>query len=176
MNRMYVLAYVDDIIITRNSSSTISTFVSQLYSKFSLKDMGDLHYFLGAEVACLSDGFHHLCQRKYILDLLDRCHMLNAKCVYTLMVSSSFLTKTMGTQMANPSEYCSIVGTLQYMVLTRPDIAHAMNRICHFMHAPTDDHCMALKRILQYLCNTVDYGLVITPSERLSLVGYADAN
>lgn len=44
------------------------------------------------------------------------------------------------------------------------------------MHAPIDIHFVALKRILRYLCGTVDYGLLIQHSNRLSLVGYVDAN
>ncbi|KAG8476579.1 hypothetical protein CXB51_033494 [Gossypium anomalum] len=146
--RMYVLVYVDDIIIIGDSSSEIDTFVHRLHSEFSLKYLGPLHYFLGIEVHRSSVGELHLCQKKYILDLLDQCRMIQAKGVPTPM----------------------------YVVLTRPDIAYAVNRICQFMHAPTDVHLVALKLILRYLRATVDYGLLIRPSTRLSLVGYADAN
>lgn len=62
---VFVLVYVDDIIITGDSSVDIDAFVQQLHSAFSLKDMGALHYFLGVKVTRTTNGLH-LCQRKYI--------------------------------------------------------------------------------------------------------------
>ncbi|KAG8499662.1 hypothetical protein CXB51_006097 [Gossypium anomalum] len=173
---LYVLVYVDDIIITGNESGSIDDFVQQLHSKFSLKDMGDLHYFLGVEVTRMPTGSLHLCQRKYISDILDRSGLANAKSVNTPMVSSSILSKSDGDFLSDPTDYRSLAGALQYVVLTRPDIAYAVNRVCQFMHAPTTEHLTALKRILRYLRGTIDYGLIFRPSDRLSLVGYADAN
>ncbi|KAG8492104.1 hypothetical protein CXB51_015700 [Gossypium anomalum] len=173
---LYILVYVDDIVITGSSADEIDCFVQQLHNKFALKDMGNLHYFLGIEVSRSSSGTLHLCQQKYIHELLDRSSMANAKSVHTPMVSSSLLLKDEGERLSDPTEYRSLAGALQYIVLTRPDIAYAVNRICQFMHAPTKIHMMALKRILRYLRGTLSHGLVIRSSDRLSLVGYADAN
>ncbi|KAE8669454.1 WAT1-related protein [Hibiscus syriacus] len=65
---------------------------------------------------------------------------------------------------------------LQYVVITRPDIAFAVNRVCQFMQSPCDIHLQAVKRILRYLQATVDFGLRFLASSRLSLTGFADAN
>lgn len=92
------------------------------------------------------------------------------------MVSSSLLSKDEGEYLADPTEYRSIVGALQYIILTRPDIAYVVNRVCQFMHAPTNLHMVALKRILRYLRGPLSHGLFFQLSEWLSLVGYADAN
>ncbi|KAG8475942.1 hypothetical protein CXB51_032958 [Gossypium anomalum] len=173
---LYVLVYVDDIVITGSSPEEINCFVQQLHNKFALKDMGELYYFLGIEVSRCSSGSIHLCQKKYIRDLLERSSLSNAKSVHTPMVSSSMLSKDEGEHLVDPTEYRSIAGALQYIVLTRPDIAYAVNRVCQFMHAPTNLHMVALKRILRYLRGTLSHGLVFHRSERLSLVGYADAN
>ncbi|KAG8490495.1 hypothetical protein CXB51_013610 [Gossypium anomalum] len=173
---LYVLVYVDDIVITGNSSEEISCFVQKLHNKFTLKDMGELHYFLGIEVSRSSSGSLHLSQRKYIRELLARSSMSNAKGVHTPMVSSSMLSKNEGEPLADPTEYRSLAGALQYVVLTRPDIAYAVNRVCQFMHALTTSHMVALKQILRYLCGTLSHGLVFRRSDRLFLVGYADAN
>ncbi|KAG8489058.1 hypothetical protein CXB51_017051 [Gossypium anomalum] len=175
-NTLYVLVYVDDIVITGSSSDEIDCFVRQLHNKFALKDLGDLQYFLGLKVTRSSSGTLHLCQRKYIRELLARSSMSTAKSVHTPMVSSSMLSKGEGDYLADPTEYRSLAGALQYIVLTRPDIAYAVNRVCQFMHAPTNLHLVALKRILRYLRGTLSYGLLFRRSERLSLVGYADAN
>ncbi|KAG8478469.1 hypothetical protein CXB51_028351 [Gossypium anomalum] len=173
---LYVLVYVDDIIITGSVSSVIAKFVDQLNTAFALKDMGDLHYFLGIEVTRSSTGCLHLCQKKYIWDLLARSSLSNAKPVHTPMICSSRLSKSDGDLLSDPTEYRSLAGALQYVVLTRLDIAYAVNRICQFMHTPSTIHMVALKRILRYLSGTLDYGIVFRPSSRLSLVGYADAN
>lgn len=150
--------YIDDIIIIRSATQEIDTLVKQLHSEFSLKDI----YFLGVEVTHLSNVGLHLCQLKYVFDLLDRCNMENAKPVHTPMVSSSLLSKTMSSPIDDPSEYCILAGTLQYVMLTRLDIAYAVNRICQFMHAPTDVHFVAIKRNLRYLCTTIDHGLLLS--------------
>ncbi|KAG8478357.1 hypothetical protein CXB51_028109 [Gossypium anomalum] len=173
---LYILVYVDDIIITGNDSAVIARFVDQLNAEFALKDIGDLHYFLGLEVTRSSTGCLHLCQKKYVRDLLVRSSLSNAKPVHTPMISSPRLSKNDGDLLSDPTEYRSLVGALQYVVLTRPDIPYAINRICQFMHSPTTLYMVALKCILRYLCGTLDYGIVFRPSSRLALVGYADAN
>ncbi|KAG8483213.1 hypothetical protein CXB51_022114 [Gossypium anomalum] len=173
---IYVLVYVDDIIVTRSATDSINSFVQLLHSEFSLKDMGDLNYFLGIDVTRFATGSLHLCQHKYIQDLLDKSSLTNVNSVYTPMVSSSTLSKDEGECLIDLTEYRSLAGALQYIVLTRPDIVYAINCACQFMHAPTSVHMVALKRILLYLHETLDYGLVFCPSDRLSLVGYANAN
>ncbi|KAG8474391.1 hypothetical protein CXB51_033766 [Gossypium anomalum] len=105
---LYVLVYVDDIIITGNELGSIDDFVQQLHSKFSLKDMGDLHYFLGVEVTRMPTRSLHLCQRKYIRDVLDRSGLANAKSVNTPMISSSILSKNDGDFLSDPTDYRSL--------------------------------------------------------------------
>ncbi|XP_040967091.1 uncharacterized mitochondrial protein AtMg00810-like [Gossypium hirsutum] len=173
---LYVLVYVDDIVITGSSSDEINCFVQQLHNKFALKDIGDLHYFLGIKVSRSSFDNLHLRQHKYIREILDRSSMSNAKSVHTPMVSSSMLTKDEGEHLADPTDYRSLAGALQYIVLTWPDIAYVVNQVCQFMHAPITSHMVALKRILRYLRGTFSHGLIFQISDRLSLVGYADAN
>ncbi|KAG8499759.1 hypothetical protein CXB51_006518 [Gossypium anomalum] len=158
------------------SSDKINYFVQQLHNEFALKDMGEFHYFLGAEVSRSSSGSLHLSEQKYIQELLARSSMSHTKSVHTPMVSSSVLSKSESEPLADLTEYRSLAVALQYIVLTRPDIVYAVNRVCQFMHAPTTAHMVALKRILRYLRGTLSHGLVFRQSDRLSLVGYADAN
>lgn len=68
------------------------------------------------------------------------------------------------------------MGALQYVVITRPDIAFVVNKVCQFMHQPLGQHFKAVKCILRYLQNTTDYGLHFTKAVNLDLVGYSDAN
>ncbi|XP_039001819.1 secreted RxLR effector protein 161-like [Hibiscus syriacus] len=92
------------------------------------------------------------------------------------MVSNIKLSAKEGIPLEDAARYRSIVGALQYIVITRPDVAFAVNRVCQFMQAPLDVHFMAVKRILRYLQGTIDFGLRFTPSSRMALTGFADAN
>lgn len=136
---VYILVYVDDIIITGSSSLIVDGVIHVLATRFSLKEPTDLHYFLGVEATRTSAGLH-LMQRKYIIDLLTKTKMLDAKPVLTPMSVSPKLTLKSGTVMADPSEFRMLVGSLQYLSITRPDIAYGVNRLSQFMHQPTDEH------------------------------------
>ncbi|KAA3479987.1 Retrovirus-related Pol polyprotein from transposon TNT 1-94 [Gossypium australe] len=146
---LFVLVYVDDIIVTGSVSTVIEWFVRFLNDEFSLKDMRGLHYFLDIEVTRSSSRCLHLCQTKYICDILARASMINTRSVHTPMVSSSTLSKEDGNQLEDPTEYRSLAGALQYVVLTRLDIVYAVNRICQFMHNLTTVHMTTLKHILR---------------------------
>jgi hypothetical protein len=72
--------------------------------------------------------------------------------------------------------YRSIVGGLQYLTLTRPDLSFAVNKVCQFLHAPTSQHWTAVKRILRYVKYTLGHGLKIARSSSLLVSAFADAN
>ena len=72
------------------------------------------------------------------------------------------------------TRYRSIVGALQYLTLTRPDIAFAVNKVCQFLHSPTSVHWTAVKRILRYVRGTVGVGLKITNSKSTLVSAFSD--
>jgi hypothetical protein len=117
-----------------------------------VKDLGLLSYFLGIEVRHHSDGLT-LTQRKYIHDLLSRTNMLSASSVATPMVPTEKIASLDGDLLSpdNATRYWSVVGGLQYLSLTRPDISFSVNRVCQYMSSPTTAHWVAVKRILRYL-------------------------
>ncbi|KAL5772667.1 hypothetical protein ACOSQ2_012591 [Xanthoceras sorbifolium] len=163
---IFILIYVDDIILTGDNEKEIAQLVLNLNQKFALKDLGVLNYFLGIEVQHMAGGIH-LSQHKYILDLLKRAGMLTAKPFPSPIVTSaaSQLSIYKGNPIDNVTEYWSIVGALQYATITRPDIAYAVNKVCQFMQAPMDEHWKAVKRILRYLKGTSKAGLMFTKEE-----------
>ncbi|KAG8488706.1 hypothetical protein CXB51_016682 [Gossypium anomalum] len=171
---VYVLIYVDDIIITGNNSQAIDRFVHDLNARFSLKDLGQLNYFLGIQVTYDKGGVF-LSQKKYILELLQKASMDRSKSTPTPMTTTCKLTTTEGSPVEDEHLYRSIVGGLQYVVITRPEIAFSVNKVCQFMHRPLDSHFRAVKRILRYLQGTLDYGLQFSPSKFL-LEGFSDAS
>ncbi|MCI28028.1 retrovirus-related Pol polyprotein from transposon TNT 1-94, partial [Trifolium medium] len=82
---IYLLVYVDDIIITSNNSTLLQSTISKLNKAFSLKHLGSLDYFLGIEVHHLSNGSLLLTQSKYLRDLLTGTNMLESSPVSTPM-------------------------------------------------------------------------------------------
>jgi hypothetical protein len=113
----------------------------KLGNEFALKDLGDLHYFLGIEVQKVFDGIV-LTQDKYASDLLQNVGMLNCKLVASPMSTSDKLSICEGTHLGwhDSTQYRSIVGALQYLTLTRHDISFAVNKVCQLVHALTMVH------------------------------------
>lgn len=119
----YILVYVDDILITSKYPTFINSFKARSLQSFSLKGLGVLHYFLGIEVSYVENGDIHLCQKKYIQDLLARAHMDKAEPLNTSMTTNLMLTKQGHNLMSNSTLYKSIVGALQYVTIIKPEIA-----------------------------------------------------
>ena len=153
---IFVLIYVDDIIVTSSSNEGVTTLLKDLNSEFALKDLGDLHYFLGIEVKKNKEGGFHLSQEKYATNLLNRVGLQDCKPSPTPLSSSEKLSLAEGELLSQEdgSKYTSLVGALQYLTLTRPAISFAVNKVCQFLHAPTIAHWTAAKRILRYVKNT----------------------
>ncbi|KAJ3691762.1 hypothetical protein LUZ61_020926 [Rhynchospora tenuis] len=170
-----ILVYVDDILVTGSNPSFISEFTSILHSKFSLKDLGSINYFLGIEISTLPKGLH-LSQSKYIHDILVRAKMLNAKPASSPMATTPTLSRNDSEVFDDPQLYRSIIGALQYATLTRPDISFAVNRVSQFMHQPTINHWAAVKRILRYLCGSLTHGLSFYNNSNLQIHAYCDAD
>jgi len=119
-----------------------------------------------------------LTQSKYAKELIQKSGLANCKAVPTPMTLSEKLTAAGGDTLddATSTRYRSIVGGLQYLTLTRPDIAFAVNKVCQFLHSPTSDHFTAVKRIQRYISGTIDFGLRFTRSSTnvISAFSYAD--
>jgi histone deacetylase 1/2 len=113
------LIYVDDIIVTSSSDQAILALLQDLSAEFALKDLGDLHFFLGIEVKKTSDGLI-LSQEKYATDLLTRVGMEKCTTSPTPLSSTDKLSLTDGTPLGaeDSTQYRSIVGALQYLTLT----------------------------------------------------------
>jgi hypothetical protein len=171
----YLLLYVDDIIISASTTALLQQIVARLKTEFAIKDMGDLRFFLGVDVHRDTTGFH-LSQAAYARDVLDRAGMSNCKPVATPVEVKSNPSATDGQAFSDASWYRSMAGALQYLTLTRPDIAYAVQQVCLHMHAPRDCHAAMLKRVLRYLKGTIDYGLHLLAAAKPQLVAYTDAD
>ncbi|XP_020094156.1 uncharacterized protein LOC109714127 [Ananas comosus] len=172
-----LLLYVDDIIVTSSSSSLLDALIVTLQREFAMKDLGPLHYFLGIEVhRSRSPSGLHLSQQKYAHQLLQRHGFLDSKPVSTPLSPTSCLSSHEGHLLEDLYTYRQIVGALQYLTFTRPDISYAVNSVAQYLYTPREPHMQAVKRILRYIRGTLTYGLPISRCDNSSLVAFADAD
>ncbi|KAL5773724.1 hypothetical protein ACOSP7_013365 [Xanthoceras sorbifolium] len=136
---LYVLIYVDDILITGTDLKQIHHTIFLLNWKFALKTLGSVGYFLGFEAFRNSQGIY-LTQTKYIFDLLTKTNLLNSKPYDTPICSSVKLSLNSGQPFKNPTLYYSTFGALQYLTYTRPNIAFSVNKLSQFLAVPNDVH------------------------------------
>lgn len=129
----------------------------KLASDFKIKDLGQLKYFLGMDVAISKEGIM-MSQRKYVLDLLKETRMSGCHPGETLIDSTiKFVNK--GGNSVDHNQYQRLVRKLIYLSHTRPDIAFVVSLVSQFMHSPKEEHQEAGLRILKYL--------KISPGKRL---------
>ncbi|KAL8142900.1 LOW QUALITY PROTEIN: hypothetical protein V2J09_015932 [Rumex salicifolius] len=164
---LYLLIYVDDIIVTYSSLDALMTLIARLSPHFSLKDLGPLNYFLGVEVLPTIDGIF-LSQHKYVSYLLHHAGMSAANPSSTLLSTTTSLLKSGGTPLESPTEYKDLVGSLQHLSLTQPDVAFATNRLSQFMQQPCTDHWNALWRVLCCMAGSEDHGIHISATSPLT--------
>ena len=170
----YLLLYVDDIVLTSNSTYFLDNLIIQLRKVFDLKDLGTLHYFLRLQVSRTSDVLH-VTQSKYASDLLIKHHMVDSKPAKTPCSPNTRPSLHEGDLLSDTHGYRSLVGALHYLTFTRPDISFAIHQVCQYMTAPTSTHLTAVKRILRYIKGTLYHGISFTPRP-LSLSVFSDAD
>lgn len=161
--------------VTGNNEDDLGKFTSKLNKVFALKDLGSIHYFLGLEVKRDDTGMF-LSQKKYVLDLLDRFEMKNYSPCSSPMVSGKQFVEEQGDALHNPTVFRRLIGALQYVTNTLPDITLSVNKLSRYLSSPTVKQWQAAKRILRYLKGTIDYGIHLKPFSSLNLHGYCDVD
>ncbi|GKV47882.1 hypothetical protein SLEP1_g54737 [Rubroshorea leprosula] len=146
--KMFVLVYVDDIIVTGNDVAAISSLKSFLHSRFHMKD----------------------------LDILrDSGYMGCKPCAFPTDQNIKLDTSS-GELLSDPSLYRRLVGRLLYLTITRPYITYAVNLLSQFMHEPRQPHLDVAIQVLRYLKSTPGHGLLLPASGTLQLTAYCDSD
>ncbi|RVW98183.1 Retrovirus-related Pol polyprotein from transposon RE1 [Vitis vinifera] len=140
---IYLVVYVDDIVITGSDQNGIQKLKQHLFTHFQTKDLGKLKYFLGIEIAQSSSGVV-LSQRKYALDILEETGMLDCKPVDTPMDLNVKLILGQGEPLGDPGRYRRLVGKLNYLTITRPDISFPVSVVSQFLQSPCDSYWDAI--------------------------------
>ncbi|KAK8951797.1 hypothetical protein KSP39_PZI003445 [Platanthera zijinensis] len=170
-----VLLYVDDMIITGNSEEEVARLRAELAIRFEMKDLGELHHFLGLEVERKESGIL-VCQKGYAERIVNRFGLIEGKTCSTPMDQGLKLRRDEGRVLPDPLVFRALIGSLIYLTITRPDIAYAVGRVSRFMAEPRKSHLVAAKNILKYVKATSDMGLLYRRDANFSLLGYTDAD
>ena len=169
-----LVVYVDDIIITRDDIAGIPSLKSFLHGQFHTKDLDMLQYFLGVEVMKSKRGIF-LSQRKYVLDLLSETGKLVAKSCQSPMAQSLHLTRD-GKLVEDPKRYKRLVGKLNYLSVTRPNIAYSISVVSQYMSSPIVDHWATVEQILCYLKGASGYDILYCNHGHNRLGCFTDAD
>ena len=164
LDGLFILAvYVDDILLAGKSQQKLAQVKADLGKRFQLKDMGELHYFLGVSVRQRSDEIR-IGQPTYTQAVIKKFGMEHCKPANTPVIP--------GTKLLKGTEQSEIVGW------TRPDIAFAVSHVARFCSSPTKEHWIAVKHILRYLKGTPNYGLTYSSNVDTDgpLIRYSDAD
>lgn len=170
-----ILIYVDDVIIVGDNSKKIELIKKQLDDEFSIKNLGQLKYFLGIEVAKTSDGLV-LSQRKYTLDILKDSGMLGCRPSAFPFEQGTKLDKGEEEARVDAAQYRRLVGRLLYLQATRPDITYAVNVLSQFVTDPRRNHSEAANRVLRYLKGTPGQGILLPREGPPILTAYCDSD
>ncbi|KAL5800888.1 hypothetical protein ACOSQ3_032520 [Xanthoceras sorbifolium] len=153
----------------------VTKVIHDLNLSFALKFLGSLQYFLVFEAHRSCHGIT-LTQSKYTWDLIVKVGLGEFKPCPTPLAFASKLASADGQPFDDATLYRSTVSALQYLTLSRPDLAFAMNKLSQFLSAPSQVHCQSVKRVLRFVRDTLSYGLSCTAAPKLELEGFADAD
>ncbi|XP_019230446.1 PREDICTED: uncharacterized protein LOC109211369 [Nicotiana attenuata] len=162
---------VDDILLAGDDIYELHGLKAFLSDTFKIKDLGCVHYSLGLEVIQQPQGLL-MCQHKFTSDLLEEFQCDHFTPVSTPLDHSIKLSSDIGEPLSDPSIYRRIVGKLNFLCHTRPDIAYSVQYLSQFQ-VP---HMLAVIHFFRYLVNAPDLGIFLPKSNDLSLLAYSDSD
>eukprot|EP00253_Pinus_taeda_P023218 PITA_23218 len=147
---VYLVVYVDDLLMTGHNESYIASKKKELRKGFEMIDLGYVHYYLCIEVTQHPKSIFFP-QKKYIGDLLNKFGIAECNPLTTPMEQNLKLTSIEGKEFEDATKYRQLVGSLNYLTTTRPNISFAIGILSRSMQKPCEGHCSVAKRALMYL-------------------------
>ncbi|KAJ9544933.1 LOW QUALITY PROTEIN: hypothetical protein OSB04_024640 [Centaurea solstitialis] len=167
--------YVDDIIFGSTSRELCKKFETVMTEEFKMSMMGEINFFLGLQVRQFSDGIF-INQSKYIFDLLKKYDMSGCHSIGTPMATGNSIGPDHEGKDVDLRNYRSMVGSLMYLTVSRPDIMFATCVCARYQAKPKESHLAAVKRIFRYLKGTPYYGIWYPKGLGFELQAYTDAD
>jgi uncharacterized protein len=172
---LIICLYVDDLLYIENNSEMFKEFKQSMFREFEITDNGLISYFLGIEVKQQHDGIF-ISQKKYMNEILEKFKMESCNSMSTLVETSIKLLKEGDGRVIEPTLYKSLVGSLRYLTITRPDIVYRVGLVSRYMETPMENHWLATKRILRYIKGTLNLGFFYAYGDEAKLVSYSDSD
>ena len=166
--------YVDDINITGSDDAEVAATKAYLAQHFVTRDLSPPRYFLGLEIA-YRPGQMSICQRKYVLDLLEETGMMGCKPASSPMEQNVDWWDNATALLEDAGLYRRLVGKLIFLTVTRPDISYAVSVLSQFMQAPRSIHLEGVYRLLAYLKRAPRKGLLYRRQGHLHIEAYSDS-
>lgn len=174
--RLVVGVYVDDLVITGGNHSELDQFKKEMRETFQMSDLGLLRYYLGLEVSQTDEGIT-LSQGACAKKILEAAGMVGCNPSQTPMEPRLKLSKLSTSPCVDATDYRKIVGSLRYLVNSRPDLAFSVGYVSRFMEKPTTEHLAAVKRVLRYVAGTINRGCSYRRKKgAVHLVGFSDSD
>nr|GEW86892.1 hypothetical protein [Tanacetum cinerariifolium] len=171
---LLIQIYVDDIIFASTDPKAFDIFSNDMISKFQMSMMGHMSFFSGLQVSQSPEGIF-INQSKFALEVLKKFGMDSCDPVDTPMVDRLKLDEDpLGTPV-DQTQFCSTVGSLMYLIASRPDLVFAVCMCARYQASPTKKYLEALKRVFRYLRGTINLGLWYPKDTAMALTAYADA-
>ena len=140
-----------------------------------MSDLGLLIYYLGIEVIQTKDAIS-IKQTGYINKILEETRMKDCNETKIPMDPGAKLTRTDEEELADATEYRSIIGCLRYLLHTRPDLSYSVGLLSRFMQEPREHHMKAIKQVIRYIKGTKDYGITYKRQGGCKITGYSDSS
>ncbi|KAJ9543932.1 hypothetical protein OSB04_023639 [Centaurea solstitialis] len=172
---LLVQIYVDDIIFGSTKDDMCKDFEELMHKKFKMSSMGELTFFLGLQVKQKADGIF-INQSKYVASMLQKFGMNDAKPASTPMETHKHLTADVEGEEVDVHNYRSMIGSLMYLTVSRPDIMFAVCVCARYQVRPKESHLHAVKRIFKYLKGQPRLGLWYPNDSSFDLVAYTDSD
>ena len=150
--------YVDDLIVIGKDPADITEFKQKMMDEFDMSDLGLLHYYLGIEVGQGNDKIS-IKQTAYSKKLLEQFGMIKCNSIKYPMGAKIQVHKDDEGHPVDATEYRRVIGSLRYLLNTRPDLSFAVGVASRFMQRPTEMHQKRVKKILRYVKGTTSVSL-----------------
>ncbi|KAJ9561518.1 hypothetical protein OSB04_006678 [Centaurea solstitialis] len=170
-----VQIYVDDIIFASTNPESCIEFEQIMKSRFQMSMMGELTFFLGLQVRQTPQGIF-INQSKYTHDILKRFDFTGPKSASTPMSTSFQLDADLSGNPVDQKVYRAIIGSLLYLMASRPDIMFATCVCARFQCDPRESHLGTVKRILKYLKGTPNFGLWYPKDSGFELTAFTNSD
>ena len=146
-----------------------------MQDEFEMSMIGELIHFLGLQIRQQDSGIF-LSQSKYAKNLMKKFGLDFANSVRTPTSPNVKLTVDLLGKSVDPSLYRSMIGSLLYLTVSRPDISYNVGVCARYQVNPKESHLTALKRIIKYVKTTSEFGVWYKKDTSDVLAGYSDVN